>query len=381
MVNNHGHQFDLGILCLDDMNVVSSQSGEAAVLSHFWLLTSNLKGCSPLADSSSPLADSGDPALVKVRHPFLNILGDCRAGGTVPVSRGFDVTRPFPLAPGPWGLGLWPVVMTELKDDLAALRIEREPERRRRGGGKALTWIIVLLVLGAGGYGAWRWTTAARPIEVETAKVTERAAGAQAAVLNASGYVTARRRATVSSKVTGKVVEVNVEEGMAVREGQVLARLDDAAVQAALALAEAQARSREAHGARERSAARRSAGDAQAADDARQGRIRHAGRGRRGEGDDRFERRAHLRRSRAGERGRAAGRARTDEPRQHDHPRAVQRRRDLEGRAAGRDGLAGLGRRRLHAHGHLHDRRHALARDRSGRQRELHQPRQVRIRA
>jgi RND family efflux transporter MFP subunit len=59
-------------------------------------------------------------------------------------------------------------------------------------------------------------------------------------VLNASGYVTARRRATVSSKITGKVVEVNVEEGMAVREGQVLARLDDATPRAMLALAQAQ---------------------------------------------------------------------------------------------------------------------------------------------
>jgi RND family efflux transporter MFP subunit len=62
-------------------------------------------------------------------------------------------------------------------------------------------------------------------------------------VLNASGYVTARRRATVSSKVTGKVIEVNVEEGMAVREGQVLARLDDAQPRAALALAQAQVES------------------------------------------------------------------------------------------------------------------------------------------
>ena len=59
-------------------------------------------------------------------------------------------------------------------------------------------------------------------------------------MLNASGYVTARRRATVSSKVTGKVIEVNVEEGMAVKEGQVLARLDDSQPRAALALAEAQ---------------------------------------------------------------------------------------------------------------------------------------------
>jgi len=67
-----------------------------------------------------------------------------------------------------------------------------------------------------------------------------RAAGSQATVLNASGYVTARRRATVSSKVTGKVIEVNVEEGMAVREGQVLARLDDSSLQAAMVLARAQ---------------------------------------------------------------------------------------------------------------------------------------------
>ena len=72
------------------------------------------------------------------------------------------------------------------------------------------------------------------------ATVTERAAGTQAAVLNASGYVTARRRATVSSKITGKVIEVNVEEGMAVKEGQILARLDDQTMRAGLALAEAQ---------------------------------------------------------------------------------------------------------------------------------------------
>jgi RND family efflux transporter MFP subunit len=80
---------------------------------------------------------------------------------------------------------------------------------------------------------------------VEASVVQERATGGAggggASVLNASGYVTARRRATVSSKVTGKVIEVNVEEGMAVREGQVLARLDDAQPRAALELAKAQA--------------------------------------------------------------------------------------------------------------------------------------------
>jgi RND family efflux transporter MFP subunit len=126
--------------------------------------------------------------------------------------------------------------MAELKDDLAALRIEREPDRTPR---RKWPWILLMLVVIAGALGWWG-ATRERPIDVQTAVVSARAAGTQAAVLNASGYVTARRRATVSSKITGKVVEVNVEEGMAVREGQILARLDDASPKAALALSEAQ---------------------------------------------------------------------------------------------------------------------------------------------
>jgi RND family efflux transporter MFP subunit len=131
--------------------------------------------------------------------------------------------------------------MTDLKQDLAALRIDREPDGT--GAGRWVAWVVVLLLFGGAGVGAWKWVTRERPIEVQVSTVTERAAGAQAAVLNASGYVTARRRATVSSKITGKVIEVNVEEGMAVKEGQILARLDDANPRAALALAEAQAES------------------------------------------------------------------------------------------------------------------------------------------
>ncbi|HEY5617358.1 MAG TPA: efflux RND transporter periplasmic adaptor subunit [Vicinamibacterales bacterium] len=127
--------------------------------------------------------------------------------------------------------------MTDLKDDLAALHIEREPQRPAR---RWIPWLVLLIIVAAGGAAAWRWIGRARPIEVQTATVAERAAGTQAAVLNASGYVTARRRATVASKITGKLVEVNVEEGMAVREGQVLARLDDATLKATLALSEAQ---------------------------------------------------------------------------------------------------------------------------------------------
>src|SRR4030095_9293706 len=51
-------------------------------------------------------------------------------------------------------------------------------------------------------------------------------AAIEGSVLDATGYVVARRQATVSAKVTGKVIEVFIEEGMRVQEGQVLARLD-----------------------------------------------------------------------------------------------------------------------------------------------------------
>jgi len=122
-------------------------------------------------------------------------------------------------------------------DDLSALRIERTPAPPSR---RWVKWVVLVVLMAAAGVGGWWWMARERPAEVEVAAVTVRAVGAQASVLNASGYVTARRRATVSSKVTGRIVEVNVEEGMAVREGQVLARLDDASVRATMGLVKAQ---------------------------------------------------------------------------------------------------------------------------------------------
>jgi HlyD family secretion protein len=102
-------------------------------------------------------------------------------------------------------------------------------------------WIALLLlaiVIAAG----WAWSTRVAAVPVKAAAVTAQTGGGAApgAVLNASGYVTARRRATVSSKVTGKVLEVFVEEGKSVRKGQVLAKLDDSQARAALAVAQAQ---------------------------------------------------------------------------------------------------------------------------------------------
>ncbi|HUD83422.1 MAG TPA: efflux RND transporter periplasmic adaptor subunit, partial [Candidatus Saccharimonadales bacterium] len=79
-------------------------------------------------------------------------------------------------------------------------------------------------------------------ISVHTAMAREVAnPSVERTVLNASGYVTARRQATISSKVTGKVTEVLVEEGMKIVEGQVLARLDKTNIEAGLQLSQAQA--------------------------------------------------------------------------------------------------------------------------------------------
>jgi multidrug efflux pump subunit AcrA (membrane-fusion protein) len=83
----------------------------------------------------------------------------------------------------------------------------------------------------------WQRQHAGAPVRTYT--VVAAMSGGGRVVLNGSGYVVARRAATVSSKVTGKVVEVRIEEGQQVQKGEVLARLDDTNVQAALRLAEA----------------------------------------------------------------------------------------------------------------------------------------------
>jgi RND family efflux transporter MFP subunit len=129
-------------------------------------------------------------------------------------------------------------VTTNLKDELASLRIDKSA--RGSGGRGALIVVVILLLTVIAG--VIYWTRREPIVEIRTAEAAVRsgAAGAPNAVLNASGYVTARRRATVSSKVTGKVMEIFVEEGKAVRQGQVLARLDDSQLRAMLNVDQAQ---------------------------------------------------------------------------------------------------------------------------------------------
>src|SRR6202035_3054718 len=121
---------------------------------------------------------------------------------------------------------------------LEGLRIERDPAAE--GGSKRAVWIVLAALAVALGLGAWWWLAHPRAREVKVAAARELSGNVAGTVLNASGYVTARRAATVSSKVTGKVTEVLVEEGMVVHEGQVLARLDPTSIQRQLELTEAQ---------------------------------------------------------------------------------------------------------------------------------------------
>lgn len=113
--------------------------------------------------------------------------------------------------------------------DLDALKIDRR-QRRAGGGGRWLLLVLVLVVTAVtlGVIVAGRGSAVG--VEVTTARAPERAGGRT--ILNASGYVTPRRRATVAAKITGRVTEVLVDEGMQVRKGQVLARLDDSDAQA-----------------------------------------------------------------------------------------------------------------------------------------------------
>ena len=127
--------------------------------------------------------------------------------------------------------------MANLKEDLAALRIDHSERAQTGRTGLWVAVVLLLLVVSAGG---WYWATSVQAAAVRVAPVAVKSASAgPGAVLNASGYVTARRRATVSSKVTGKVVEIFIEEGQAVKAGQVLARLDDSQARAEMSLAEA----------------------------------------------------------------------------------------------------------------------------------------------
>src|ERR1700752_1280639 len=118
------------------------------------------------------------------------------------------------------------------KHDLASLRID-DAQRTRSNLGKRLALLVGAVILLAGFSGAMFVFWGRNP-EVEVAVAQRPPVGGREALLNASGYVTPRRRATIAAKITGLVTGVYFDEGTHVREGQLLAKLDDSDARKAL---------------------------------------------------------------------------------------------------------------------------------------------------
>jgi RND family efflux transporter MFP subunit len=132
---------------------------------------------------------------------------------------------------------------------LNQLRIDRSEPPSSNGNGKWWATGIAVIIIAASGIG---YLMLPKGVPITTA-VAQPAAGngsgpaAGASLLDASGYIVARRRATVSSKVTGKVAKVMLEEGQRVEAGQVIALLDDSNWRAALDQSKAQVQQAEAN--------------------------------------------------------------------------------------------------------------------------------------
>jgi len=131
---------------------------------------------------------------------------------------------------------------TDKKLLLEQLRID--PTNREDSGGTQRRWVpaaivAVVVVLIAAGVGYYMLRGRRFEVDAATAAPPATAAG-PTAILQATGYVTARRQATVSAQITGSLTQVLIEEGERVKAGQVLARLDDTAQRAAVAQSVAQ---------------------------------------------------------------------------------------------------------------------------------------------
>ncbi|MDQ2927147.1 MAG: efflux RND transporter periplasmic adaptor subunit [Pseudomonadota bacterium] len=131
---------------------------------------------------------------------------------------------------------------------LSELRIDGQQREDEGKDGARWAWLalagVVVIALIAGL--AW-WFLGARPIAVQAATATAPGTGGAAGtVLQATGYITARRAATVSTQITGTLTEVLIEEGDHVQKGQVIARLEDSGLRAGLAVANANVMSAQA---------------------------------------------------------------------------------------------------------------------------------------
>jgi RND family efflux transporter MFP subunit len=122
---------------------------------------------------------------------------------------------------------------------LGQLRIDRNTLPAGTGHGRLwLAGVVAALIAGAG---LWFWMRpTGTPVRIAVAQAVTQESAAGASILDASGYVVARRQATVASKITAKMMELDIEEGDHVTANQIIARLDDSNIRASLAQAAAQ---------------------------------------------------------------------------------------------------------------------------------------------
>ncbi|MCX7753326.1 MAG: efflux RND transporter periplasmic adaptor subunit [Blastocatellia bacterium] len=127
------------------------------------------------------------------------------------------------------------------EEDLRALRIDREQEGTARTRPRMWIWggVGLIIALGLSGFAFLRWRAGREVEEVVVAEAVRRDDRGERAVLTAGGYVIARHQVEVGSKITGRVIALFVREGDFVREGQVIAQLEDSEIRAELQRAEA----------------------------------------------------------------------------------------------------------------------------------------------
>lgn len=154
--------------------------------------------------------------------------------------------------------------MDEKSELLNQLKIDRSADTGSGGISIGAVAAVAVVSLGLGGFGALQFfgsspapapeLTAPVPkaaatetaVQAKTAVAAKPSAPVSEKILNASGYITARRVATVSAEIMGLITDVRVEEGMRVEKGQILARLDDAVASVNLKFAEAQIKASQA---------------------------------------------------------------------------------------------------------------------------------------
>jgi RND family efflux transporter MFP subunit len=132
--------------------------------------------------------------------------------------------------------------------DLSALKIDRNKESEEAGKSRRTTWLVSVLLFFAvalGGYFALG-NALAQAIEVSLATAALTSPSQSNAMLAASGYVVAQRKASVASKATGRLVYLGVVEGDKVKKDQIIGQLEDSDVLASLEQARANLKVNEA---------------------------------------------------------------------------------------------------------------------------------------